>query len=439
MEPVIKKSGSGYEVAWPSQGVHARVRHIKNRGDRFKAQVAITFREEPVHRSDPTLNSVTGLDQFARKLERRIPQEQWGVDWELIVEGLAGIVQDTHASGTGEVELGTVVPDETAQWSVDNLVIQGQANLIYGDGGTGKSMFCLWIAALMDQGHVNTDHGLVIEPGKVLYLDWETDASEVSTRVRNIHAGLGITNDSGIVYRAQTLPLAQDQDRIQDIVDERGIDLVIVDSMGMAVEGELESAETVLSFFRAVRTIGKTALIISHVNRQGTIFGSAYTNNSARNVWEASKAASTVSSNEKDIAFNLFHKKANNINLQPSQSWSMSFDDDKVLLERGEVYETTDAGKLSIPKLVKEILKREGPRTKDSLDEMVAIKMNIDIPREGEDMSGQYRKLRSNVGVAISRMKNPQKETDSRIAELPDGTLSISTPTAEGGEAWQDL
>ena len=89
--------------------------------------------------------------------------------------------------------------------------------------------------------------------------------------------------------------------------------------------------------------------------------------------------------------------------------------------------------------MVKEILKREGPRTKDSLDEMVAIKMNIDIPREGEDMSGQYRKLRSNVGVAISRMKNPQKETDSRIAELPDGTLSISTPTAEGGEAWQDL
>ena len=200
-----------------------------------------------------------------------------------------------------------------------------------------------------------------------------------------------------------------------------------------------KSAETVLSFFRAVRTIGKTALIISHVNRQGTIFGSAYTNNSARNVWEASKAASTVSSNEKDIAFNLFHKKANNINLQPSQSWSMSFDDDKVLLERGEVYETTDAGKLSIPKLVKEILKREGPRTKDSLDEMVAIKMNIDIPREGEDMSGQYRKLRSNVGVAVSRMKNPQKETDSRIEELPDGTLTISTPTAEGGEAWQDL
>ena len=403
----ITPEGSGYKVEWSDLGLTAMVRHIKDRPAQFKAQVAISHQGYPVHRSNPVLDSTSGMDALVRKLNKRRDGADYGIAWDQVVEDLSGIVIDTHRRGVSELVISDVPVNDSVNWRVDNILIEGNAapNLIWADGGTGKSMFALWLSVLIQTGHASTDHGLVVEPGNVLYLDWETDQYEVANRTQKIHKGLGIAAPSGIVYRYMGLPLVDDVDRVRDIMHRRDIDVVIIDSMGLAVSGEMESAETVLSFFRAIRLLGKTTLIVSHANRQGTIFGSAYTINASRSVWEAKKSAG----NSGGIDFGLFHRKANNIPIQSAQSWSVDFRDDAVIYTRGDVFKTDNAGTLSYGDLIYKILQTDGPKTKEYLEDTI------------KGMKGDpVERVKSNVATAISRHKR-----NGKVAETGDGMVSL--------------
>lgn len=277
-------------------------------------------------------------------------------------------------------------------------------------------MFAAFLATLVQEGHVDTKHGLVIEPGNVLYLDWETDKYEIASRTRKIHKGLGIQRPSRIIYRYMGQPLLEDADRIRDIVHKHNIDMVVYDSMGLAIAGELESAEDVLAFFRSIRIIDKTALIISHSNRQGTIFGSAYSMNSARSVWEAKKSGA----NAGGIDFALFHRKANNVSQQSAQVWTVEFRPDEILYTRGDVYMTEAAGDLSYSDLVYRILQADGPKTKEYLADRIA------------DMKSESNmdRVKRNVATAISKYK--QRAT---VTEAADGNLALaSKKNPEGDE-----
>ena len=227
MGPVIHTRGSGYEINFGDENVKVVVKYISARGERFTAQVAVSHQGDAIHRSTLVLNSATGMNSFSKKLDKRRPGEDYNFDWDVIVEDLAGLVIDTYRKGSSEVELAHVETSEATSWRIDNLLIENAPNLIWAEGGSGKSMFALFLAVLLDQGHIDTDHQLVVEPGNVLYLDWETDHSEIAGRVKKIHAGHNISSSTGIIYRYMGPPLARDTDRIRAIVDERNIDVII--------------------------------------------------------------------------------------------------------------------------------------------------------------------------------------------------------------------
>ena len=164
MEVTIENEGSGYRVAWKSDSntVEMLVKHIKARGSSFKAEVSVFLNEKPVHRSNPVLDSTSGMDGFARKLNKRRPENDYGIGWEQIVEDLSGIVIDTFRRGETEILLAEVDLDEQLKWRVDNLLVEGEPNLIWADGGTGKSMFALFLSTLIQQGYMNSEHGLIV-------------------------------------------------------------------------------------------------------------------------------------------------------------------------------------------------------------------------------------------------------------------------------------
>ena len=162
MEVGIETQGSGYKVIWKSESnnVEMIVKHIKPKSSQFKAEVTVFLNEQPVHRSNPVLDSTSGMDGFARKLNKRRPESDYGVAWEQLVEDLSGIVIDTFRKGEPEITLSSVDLDEQLKWRVDNLLVEGEPNLIWADGGTGKSMFALFLSTLIQQGYMNSEHGL---------------------------------------------------------------------------------------------------------------------------------------------------------------------------------------------------------------------------------------------------------------------------------------
>jgi len=93
VEPVITPRGSGYQVKWDN-GVEVYVSRIRENPERLKCEVAILLNSQPLTRSSPVLTSESGKDSLIRKLKRRRPDEDWGIDWEVMVEELSALVVD---------------------------------------------------------------------------------------------------------------------------------------------------------------------------------------------------------------------------------------------------------------------------------------------------------------------------------------------------------
>ena len=177
-------------MVWASKNVEMDVRNIKSKG--FKAQVAVFLNNEPVHRSNPVLDSTSGMNSFTAKLNKRRPEADYGVDWDQMVEDLSGIVIDTYYAGEAAVKLSEVDLENSFLWRIENVVLDNQITMLWADGGTGKSMFAAFLSVLAQQGHMSSEHGLLVEPSNVLYLDYETDQVEIAKRTHMIQAGLGI-------------------------------------------------------------------------------------------------------------------------------------------------------------------------------------------------------------------------------------------------------
>ena len=427
MEPTIEQQGSGYKVTWPSKRVEMDVRNIKPKG--FKAQVAVFLNGDPVHRSNPVLDSTSGMNSFTSKLNKRRPEADYGVDWEQVVEDLSGIVIDTYYEGQPAVKLSEVDLENSFLWRIENVVLDNQITMIWADGGTGKSMFAAFLSVLAQQGHMTSEHGLLVEPSNVLYLDYETDKVEIAKRTHMIQAGLGIEDvaathtSSQITYNKCYHPLVQEENHIVDLIWKNNIDMVVIDSMGRALGGELESPDSVLPFFEAVERLKTTVLLVSHANKSGELFGSAYTKHSARLIWEAKRSSSTTTS----MDFSLFCRKANNVPMQPPQSWGVDFSNDKAVYTRKDVFETEDAGELSYYALVFNILKDEGQKTREYLrDRIKELK-----PEDNRGRKIPEDRTERNVDSAVSKQK-----ADNNIRELDGGLLELAS---KDGESWQSI
>jgi hypothetical protein len=185
----------------------------------------------------------------------------------------------------------------------------------------------------------------VTDPGKVLYLDWETDAQEVDERLKRVSLGLGLEAVPTILYRACAGPLDYMAEDLATIVASNQIKLVIVDSVGMASGASSEHAgaeESAIKLFGAMRYLDTTILAIDHVTGEDAgsskavhkAYGSIYKMNLARSVWEL-KGALAEQGQESHLA--LFHRKVNKGALQQAVGVAVVHDADRVTFKREDV------------------------------------------------------------------------------------------------------
>ena len=428
-EPTLEKQGSKYLVKWKTKGVEMEVGSIEPK-KRYACEVTTTLQGFPISRAYPTLKSMSGFQTYVRHLKTRTAEVGFPeINWGQIVEDFTGIVIDTHRAGVPAIKLNEVDLSENVRWRVDNVALEGEVSLIYANGGTGKSFFSLWLATLVQEGYMSSNHGLVVEPGNVLYLDYETKPEEIAHRSRMLHTGLGIdtvdstTTSSQIVYNQCGHPFVDEEDYIQDLIYKHNISFVVIDSMGRAVSGELESSDTVVPFFAAVKRLNTTVLVVSHTNKQGQLFGSQYTYNEARLIWEAKKTGSTTTGME----FSLVCRKANNVPFQPPQAYGVDFSPDlagneMAIYNRTDVFATDIAGDMSYRDLIFRILKEDGAKSKAYIKDTIKA-MKGDPPD----------RIERNVDSAVSKLKGGGHVVEN------DGVLQLPDITEETDSEWETI
>jgi len=145
------------------------------------------------------------------------------------------------------IKLAEVKPSGPRRYVLEKLVLAAYVTLIHGDGGVAKSLLALALAVAVAGDHKKW-LGRSVENGPVLYLDFELDAEEQARRVQQICRGLEVNHPSdNLLYMSALGFTAREAFEAALIVcEEHGVKLMVVDSYGIALEGDAEASRDVI-------------------------------------------------------------------------------------------------------------------------------------------------------------------------------------------------
>lgn len=308
-----------YTFLWPELGVEMIVERLVEEKTDIRCELTVNS-DHPTHggrlySGHLLLMGPNSRKQVVNALLDRNPE----IDWAGVIEQLCLLSRERYRHGEPVVDLSLVTFGEKARFMVEPFILENGITILYGDGASAKSSLALsWGVQIS------------LARGAVLYLDWEDDAATHAERLKAICSALG-TEDAGygVFYQRRHARLAESVKEIRKIVGEKQIDLIIVDSLGMAA-GDPNNSDLMIEAMRAARALGTAVLAIHHLPKNAVDkskpFGTVYASNEARMTWlvektqeEDSDEFTVLLTNHKSNRSKMFAKRAMKIRFLNSE------------------------------------------------------------------------------------------------------------------------
>jgi len=290
--PIVEQTGNVFRLTWENEQVVAEVRRLADRaygpGGEVTWLSVSPGQKGLLHQGYLGLTSTRGKDQLAAALEAR----QQDKDWRTLVEQFAVIVLRAFRRGSPPVLLQTADSErECPALAVSPLIFAGHPYVFFGDPATSKSYLALILTSIAICPQVEVPPFSCQQPMKAVYLDWESSAQDQAFRLSRLAEGFRVELGGLITYRHCVSPLAHDIESVQEVVRDAQANWVVVDSLGPAAGGDLNSPQSAQEFYGALRTLSCTSLILAHNAKNAdlkhrSIFGSGFFNALARGTAE---------------------------------------------------------------------------------------------------------------------------------------------------------
>lgn len=381
----------------------------ESRSDGLKAMVTVEggLAGRVVGPIDLNMLSLTSQGTLATHCHERVnglSKDQWK---SMVVQACA-IVTKQYWEPTPTVDLSEVDSSGAIAYVIPGLVPVGETTVIYGDGGSLKSLMCIRIALSVALGH-ELPWGAPVQLGNVLYLDWETNPVTVARRLRRVALGEACMTPR-IHYRQCFRSLVDELPHIKEEVSRKQISLVIVDSIGFAVSGSLVEDEPARTAMNALRSLSPcTRLVVAHISKgsaealggRAKPFGSAFFWNGMRSGIELRTPEENAGQNVMDLG--VFHNKSNDDRLMRPFGLSVIFDthSDGILFEPTEIQEVPDlAARTSLSSRLRGMLKTGSATIRD-------MAQQLDVP--SDDVARVLKRMPEVVALPVANKTETQR------------------------------
>lgn len=337
-----RRDGMGYVWDVAEFGVSLRVDYLTLRAGEVLGEVEVlTASGRHLHQARHSLSSTTSRLALVRALEGRARS----VPWDRLIEGFCAAVIRKEREGQPMVYVGQA-PVQRTRYVVDELVIEGKPNLLYGPGASGKGYLCVRLAVGMLAGRGLGR--LTTQRATPLYLDWEDDAETMNARVQRVCRGLEI-EPVALAYKRMRGLLPDRVNEIAREVARARATVGFVDSVS-ACSGSPGRGETwdyvahrtfdALDLIPSgVPGVPMTWVLVGHVTGEaasrrgdvaGRIFGSIQMMNRARNGWELRSDQAPGSETVRAV---LYHGKWNHTGYRRPIGLTFTFGEDRIVID----------------------------------------------------------------------------------------------------------
>ena len=400
--PKILEFPGGLSFVWTEEQLTIKADRFRNHTDGRVTGELLIQTTCPTY--DPHLHQAKfnfSDSQPRQRLAKQLGEVYEEAEWTDVLEQVCVYVLKYLRLGEPVKEIWSTDDIAKPQYLLYPIIEKGQPTIIFGDGGSGKSYFGLLIAVTVSLPWEDNPLGLIpSRPGHLpLYLDWEADENTLRYRLQKIVTGCELPAVN-IHHRFCSLPLADDIERIRDMIGETKAEFLILDSLGAAAGGDLNTAECALRFLAALRQLKVTSFIIAHNSKDMTtnsksIFGSVFFRNGARLVDELK---SCQEPGRAYLEMALFARKANNSGFHKPLGFRLDFEGESVKVTSWDIRTTPElAEHLSLKTRIVTLLRGGAANLKD-------IAEGLAIPAD----------KRGYLSVTLSRMK-----TDGQVNKLP--------------------
>jgi len=280
--PTMTVNPSGYTLDWIGLNLKIVIDRIKN--DDYGEISVYNGGDTPTHISGMRLLSLSHKASLARELKN-----QRDLDWNIIINQVATKCLADIRRGESVVMLDSEYGRSRPEYLLHPLFVKNAANIIYADKSSAKSLFMTLVDVALTLPWHDNPIGFNISPNdihKVLFLDWENDAEITGWQKECLIRGMNI-DWCELPYLHCSRPLCDSIDHIRAKIVEIGADVVIIDSLGMAVGDDLNLTKPAFVFYGALRQLPVTPIIIAHTSKdismkRKTVYGNAYYENEAR-------------------------------------------------------------------------------------------------------------------------------------------------------------
>jgi len=295
------------------------------------------------------------------------------IDWRPIINDLCLRIVKIYNDGLKVEDIWPSTDIIPPQFLLEPLLPLHQPTIIFGDGGSGKGHIAMVAGILAQLPFYDNKLRLATQskPTNTLYLDYEADRSDFERTLSGICNGFGI--NIGLKRLVMAQPLSECAESLRNKVNQDNIGFLIIDSLGLAAGGDINTAESANKFWAALKTIPNiTTLIVAHnskdlLTKKKTIYGSVFFQLIARSVWECKKSQEPDSS---EMVISLTHNKFNRKRQLPL-GFNFNFDDstNTISIARCDLKDTELASEFPLKLRIKALLSEEGKLDAKSIAE----------------------------------------------------------------------